>query len=148
MLSGGGVKGVALAGAVAALTDAGHEPKRVSGTSAGGVIGAMVAAGLRGAELGEVARAVKNSKFLDPALLDWVPLLVSNDGIYAGKFALQWLTDMLAVHHVHTFADIRDDDPELLPETAVQAGGHLRRPHPRATCPAALGLPPLRPRPR
>ncbi|MGI8816596.1 MAG: patatin-like phospholipase family protein [Pseudonocardia sp.] len=110
------MKGVALAGAVAALTDAGHEPKRVSGTLAGGIIGAMVAAGLRGAELGEVARAVKYSKFLDPALLDWVPLLGSNDGIYAGKFALQWLTDMLAVHHVHTFADIRDDDPELLPE--------------------------------
>jgi NTE family protein len=116
VLSGGGVKGVALAGAVAALTDAGYEPKRVSGTSAGGIIGAMVAAGLRGERLGEVGRAVDYGAFLDPAPLDWVPLLGSNDGIYSGRFALKWITEMLAAHDVYTWADIADPDPELPPE--------------------------------
>lgn len=81
VLSGGGVKGVALAGAVAALTDSGYRPKRVSGTSAGGIIGAMVAAGLRGEALGEAARALEFAKFIDPAPLDWVPVLGACDGI-------------------------------------------------------------------
>jgi NTE family protein len=116
VLSGGGVKGVALAGAVAALTEAGYEPQRVSGTSAGGIIGAMVAAGLRGAALGEEARKVDYQAFLDPAPLDWVPLLGSNDGIYAGKFALRWITDMLAALGVHTWRDLALPDTDLPPE--------------------------------
>lgn len=115
VLSGGGVKGVALAGAVAALTDAGYQPRRVSGTSAGGIIGAMVAAGLRGGTLGEAARAVDYSAFIDPAPLDWVPLLGSNDGICAGRFIHRWITEMLAAHGVRTFADIALPDPRLPP---------------------------------
>jgi NTE family protein len=113
VLSGGGVKGVALAGAVAALTDAGYEPKRISGTSAGGIIGAMVAAGLRGGALGEAARAVDYAKFIDPAPLDWVPVLGSNDGICSGEFALEWIRGMLAERGVHTWSDIRDPDSDL-----------------------------------
>ncbi|HSA41138.1 MAG TPA: patatin-like phospholipase family protein, partial [Mycobacterium sp.] len=35
VLSGGGVKGIALVGSVAALLDAGYSPHRISGTSAG-----------------------------------------------------------------------------------------------------------------
>lgn len=113
VLSGGGVKGVALAGAVAALTDAGYRPKRISGTSAGGIIGAMVAAGLRGSALGEVARAVEYAEFIDPAPLDWVPVLGSNDGICSGEFALEWIRGMLADLGVHTWADIPDPDLDL-----------------------------------
>ena len=48
VLSGGGVKGIGLVGAVAALMDAGYRVGRVSGTSAGSLVGAVVAAGARG----------------------------------------------------------------------------------------------------
>ena len=44
VLSGGGVKGVGLVGAVVALLDAGYQPQRISGTSAGSIVGAVVAA--------------------------------------------------------------------------------------------------------
>jgi NTE family protein len=116
VLSGGGVKGVSLAGAVAALTGAGYRPQRVSGTSAGGIVGAMIASGLVGEELGSVARSIDYASFLDPAPLDWVPVLGSNDGIYKGDAAREWIAGMLADRGVHTFADIADPDPSLLPE--------------------------------
>jgi hypothetical protein len=47
VLSGGGVKGVGLVGAVAALMDAGYRIQIVSGTSAGSIVGAVVAAGFK-----------------------------------------------------------------------------------------------------
>ena len=43
VLSGGGVKGIGLVGAVVALMDAGYRVQRVSGTSAGSIVGAVVA---------------------------------------------------------------------------------------------------------
>ena len=45
VLSGGGVKGIGLAGAVVALMEAGYAIQRVSGTSAGSIVGAILAAG-------------------------------------------------------------------------------------------------------
>ncbi len=44
VLAGGGVKGIGLVGAVAALIDDGYTIKRVSGTSAGAVLGSILAA--------------------------------------------------------------------------------------------------------
>ncbi|MDR3659345.1 MAG: patatin-like phospholipase family protein [Mycobacterium sp.] len=48
VLSGGGVKGIGLVGAVGALGDAGYHVGRVSGTSAGSLVGAVIAAANRG----------------------------------------------------------------------------------------------------
>lgn len=113
VLSGGGVKGVSLAGAAAALTGAGYRPQRVSGTSAGGIVGAMIASGLVGEELGAAARAIDYASFLDPATRDWVPVFGSNDGIYRGEAAHEWIAGMLADRGVRTFADLADPDPCL-----------------------------------
>jgi NTE family protein len=43
VLEGGGVKGLALVGAVTGLVDAGYSFPRVAGTSAGALVGAVVA---------------------------------------------------------------------------------------------------------
>ncbi len=51
VLSGGGVKGIGLVGAVVALMDAGYRTQRVSGTSAGSIVGAIVAAAAQGDKL-------------------------------------------------------------------------------------------------
>lgn len=45
VLSGGGVRGIAHAGVLAALTEEGIEPQIASGTSAGAIVGALWAAG-------------------------------------------------------------------------------------------------------
>ena len=44
VLEGGGVKGIALVGAVTALDEAGYSFPRVAGSSAGAVVAALVAA--------------------------------------------------------------------------------------------------------
>lgn len=51
VLSGGGVRGIAHVGVLAALRAAGVEPECVSGTSAGAIVGALYAAGYSSAEM-------------------------------------------------------------------------------------------------
>src|SRR3712207_8748571 len=45
VLEGGGVKGIALVGALSVLEEAGYRVQRVAGTSAGAIVGSLVAAG-------------------------------------------------------------------------------------------------------
>lgn len=122
VLSGGGVKGIALAGAVAALTDAGYRPWRVSGTSAGAIVGALVAAGLTGDTLSETAMRMDYQRFADRVPLDKIPLvgtglaLLADDGLYRGDYAREWVARELAELGVHTFGDLRLDDDQLPPE--------------------------------
>jgi Predicted esterase of the alpha-beta hydrolase superfamily len=71
VLSGGGVKGIGLVGAVVALMDAGYRAQRVSGTSAGSIVGAVVAAASMGDQLSpeevkELALQLDYHKFTDP----------------------------------------------------------------------------------
>jgi NTE family protein len=121
VLSGGGVKGIALAGAVAALNDAGYRPWRVSGTSAGAIVGALVAAGLTGSALTEAAMRLDYQNFADKVPLNRLPLLgpgaalLGDDGLYRGDYAREWVAQELAQLGVHTFADLALDDPQLSP---------------------------------
>ena len=52
VLSGGGVKGIGLVGAVASLLDSGYGIQRISGTSAGSLVGSVVAAAVD--DVGEI----------------------------------------------------------------------------------------------
>ena len=126
-MSGGGVKGVGLVGAVVALMDAGYVPQRVSGTSAGSIVGAVVAASaqsgqLSGAQFKDLALQLDYRKFLDPGALERVPVLgpsvalVRGNGIYKGDYARDWVRDQLAGLGVSTFGDLAVDDDELPPD--------------------------------
>jgi NTE family protein len=127
VLSGGGVKGVGLVGGVVALLDAGYAPQRVSGTSAGSIVGAVVAAAaqageLSGAQVKDLALQLDYRKFTDPGTLERIPVLgpslalVRGNGIYRGDYARDWVRDQLAGLGVITFGDLAVDDPELPPE--------------------------------
>lgn len=127
VLSGGGVKGIGLAGAVAALVDAGHEPHRISGTSAGALVGAVLAAAshagaVSAAQLRTLAMEIDYREFLDQAPLERIPLLgpawgvLSGDGIYRGDKLYRWIEHQLAVFGVLTFADLALPDSSLPPE--------------------------------
>lgn len=127
VLSGGGVKGVGLVGAIVALLDDGYEPQRISGTSAGSIVGAVVAAGvqsggLTGAQVKELALGLDYSRFTDPGALERVPLLgpsvalLRGNGIYRGDYARDWVRDQLAGLGVRTFGDLAIDDDHLPPE--------------------------------
>ncbi|MBI3228100.1 MAG: patatin-like phospholipase family protein [Mycolicibacterium cosmeticum] len=124
VLSGGGVKGVGLVGAVVALLNAGYAAQRVSGTSAGSIVGAIVAAGseLTGAEVKDLALQLDYHKFRDPVALQRLPLVggslavLRGDGMYKGDYAHGWVRSQLRGLGVETFGDLAIDDDELPPE--------------------------------
>lgn len=124
VLAGGGVKGIGLVGAVVKLMEAGYRARRVAGSSAGSIVGAIVAAAARDDRLTpdqvrELALSIDYRKFLDPGPVESVPLLgpawaiLQGSGIYRGDYAHRFIADQLRSLGVTTFADLRLDDDEL-----------------------------------
>jgi NTE family protein len=118
VLDGGGVRGIALVGALSALEEAGYEPVRVAGTSAGAVVGSLLAAGVRGAELQAAMHDLDYRRFEDmspshrvPFLGKGLSLLVAK-GVYHGRYLSSWLGQLLERHGVRTFGDLRIDDDQ------------------------------------
>ena len=74
VLEGGGVKGIALVGAIEILDEAGYTFNRVAGTSAGAVVGALVAAGMPSSDLVALMRAVDYRRFQDESWSDMIQL--------------------------------------------------------------------------
>jgi len=125
VLEGGGVKGIALAAAVATLAEAGYRFPRVAGTSAGAIVGAVVAALERRDEpmdrLAEIARTLDYRRFRDRGLPGSLlgPFGVLTDGLsvlleggaYEGDYLAGWLRGVLGDLGVRTFGDLRLDDP-------------------------------------
>ncbi|MGO4383294.1 patatin-like phospholipase family protein [Specibacter sp. RAF43] len=121
VLEGGGVKGSSLVGAVSAL--AGHgDPytfHRIAGTSAGAIVAGFLAAGMSTDQVKGIMDDLDFSNFEDEAgFLAHVPGLgraaglLLHEGLYAGGFLHEWLKETLAAQGVHTWADLRDDDPD------------------------------------
>jgi Predicted esterase of the alpha-beta hydrolase superfamily len=128
VLEGGGVKGIGLVGAYAALTEAGYEIHRIAGTSAGAIVGALIAAGMAPSELERVMREVQYRRFEDDGFVDHFGLpgkalsLMFEKGIYEGNYLRSWLDGLLTKLGKRTFGDLRIDDPgsSLPPEKAYR----------------------------
>ena len=127
VLSGGGVKGIGLVGAVVALMEDGYRAQRVSGTSAGSIVGAIVAAASMGNQLGpeevkKLALELDYHKFTDAGTLERLPVLgpslaiLRGTGIYKGDYAHDWVRSHLESLGVRTFGDLAIDDDSLPPE--------------------------------
>jgi len=124
VLSGGGVKGIGLVGAVVALLEAGYSAQRVSGTSAGSIVGAVVAAASMGESLNpeevkELALHLDYEKFTDPGPVERLPVLgpslavLRGTGIYKGDYARDWVRSQLKNLGVRTFGDLAISDDSL-----------------------------------
>ena len=128
VLSGGGVKAIGLVGAVVALGDAGYRVGRVSGTSAGSLVGAVIAAAnrhqpggpqLSGDQLRQLAMSLPYRTFLDPVRSTRIPVLgkywtaFRGQGMYGGDAIHDWVDGELRNLGVRTFGDLALDDPEL-----------------------------------
>lgn len=97
----------------------------MAGSSAGAIVGALVAAGLPVERMATVLQTLDYRKVLDRGLLDRVPLagpalsVLLENGVYEGNYVREWLGNELAALGVETFADLRYADPEAdatLPE--------------------------------
>jgi NTE family protein len=116
VLEGGGVKGIALVGALSVLEEHGFELHRVAGSSAGAIVGALAASGMPTTEMKEVVSSIDYRRFKDPGLLERFGLvgkgvsLLFEQGMYEGRFLETWLSEQLAGLGVSTFGDLRDAD--------------------------------------
>jgi NTE family protein len=107
------------------MLDAGYSVKRVSGVSAGSLVGSILAAASKGDQLTtealkELALNLPFRKFRDP----FAPLplvgqawgLLHKSGIYRGDFAREWMRSELKNLGVTTFGDLALSDKQLPPE--------------------------------
>ena len=123
VLEGGGVKGIGLIGAFEKLHAKGYRPRRVAGTSAGAIVGSLLAAGMPVETLLATMRSLDYKKFRDEGFVDRLgkigktASLVLEQGIYEGDFLRDWLADELERLGVRTFADLKVTEPwaEKLP---------------------------------
>lgn len=76
-LSGGGVRGIAHLGVLKALNEAGIFPQRVSGTSAGAIVGSLYCQGYSPEHIFELIVNTRFLKFLRPAV-SWKGILKMN----------------------------------------------------------------------
>lgn len=130
VLEGGGVKGIALAGAVTTLAADGYRFPRIAGTSAGAILGGVAAALQQAGEpleyLRELAGSMDYRGFADRSKLGRYagPLtfavdfgsLVTDRGIYRGDVLLAFVTAELERLGVRTWGDLRlppDEDTSL-----------------------------------
>jgi NTE family protein len=125
VLEGGGVKGLALAGAMQAFGEAGYTFARVGGTSAGALVGSVLAALARRGEpasrLVDIAKTLDFRRFPDRGfpgrylgplapVADGLSVLFE-DGAYQGDYLRHWLAGVLKDLGVETFVDLRTYDP-------------------------------------
>jgi len=112
VFEGGGIRGIGLAGAAAAVMDSGYRFERVAGTSAGALAASLIAADYTADEL---RRQV--AKIDWPSLLDGVPglriplvgkhiALLGGGGLYRGARLQRVWGRLLAEKGVSTFGDL------------------------------------------
>ncbi|MET9021124.1 patatin-like phospholipase family protein [Actinopolymorpha sp. NPDC004070] len=127
VLEGGGVKGIGLVGAVGTFAKSGYGFRRIAGTSAGALVGAVVA-GLQVAgepldRLEEIARTLDYRRFRDRGrvgnvvgeVADRVGLgllvdgmsLAAESGMFEGKYLHDWMAGVLKDLGVTRFGDLR-----------------------------------------
>lgn len=125
VLEGGGVKGIALVGALEVLEERGYHVNRIAGSSAGAIAGTLVAAGIPARTMAEILRGVDYRRFRDgPFWLRFLPgkalSILLHNGIYLGKYLTEWLETQLrefdTTFVTGTFSDVpyRDPDPERI----------------------------------
>ena len=117
VLEGGGVKGVAIIGAVLALDEAGFRFRRVAGTSAGAIAAALVAANVAaGKPLAGVRDQIESIDYrrftAEPATpVGQLRALMKKLGMHSSEYLVTWLGDILDDIGITKFGQLRR--PEL-----------------------------------
>jgi len=118
VFEGGGVKGIALVGAVSAIEND-YEIIYHAGTSAGAIVAALLAAGYDAAGVKQKINALDFNKIEDGSLIEKIPFVgpildeLSKMGLYKGDFFLKTMREYLAERGVSTFRSFRRPEEEL-----------------------------------
>ena len=117
VFEGGGVKGIALVGALSVLEERGFIPQRLAGTSSGAIVAALRVAGYTAGELREIVQNLDYRNFLDTSWENRVPFVgaplsvLLDLGIYEGEAVYEFVRDLLAARGIKTFGDLAEIEP-------------------------------------
>jgi len=120
VFAGGGVKGIALAGAIGAFERAGYKWQRIAGTSAGSIVAALLAAGYDSAELKHIMRTMRFDRLLGRGRLHRIPLvgpalhLLLKQGLYSSDPLEQWMNELLLRKKIATFDHLPQDKLKII----------------------------------
>lgn len=109
---GGGVKGIALLGAIYYLEEQGYKFERFAGTSVGAIVTSLLAVGYSGKELKDMLLNLNLKNFYDKNKLTFLPLigytvsLLKNKGIFSGNSIEAYLTNLYKLKGKTKFKDI------------------------------------------
>lgn len=95
VLGGGGVKGVAHAGAWRALREAGVKVSEIVGTSIGALVGASIAGGAGPDRLAEQARSLEKSDIVDINRWALLPMGIRQVSIFRGEALREYIREVL-----------------------------------------------------
>src|SRR5690554_243687 len=108
VFEGGGVKGIAIVGAIHAAMRYGFQFHEVAGTSSGAIIASLLAAGYTSEQLHEIISETpfqqfvkSNTRWLGPGLR-----LLLREGLYSGDPLEHWIYELLAKKGIYTFGDL------------------------------------------
>ncbi|MFC4599215.1 patatin-like phospholipase family protein [Cohnella hongkongensis] len=112
VFEGGGVRGIALAGAVRSAEKRGIVFRQVAGTSSGSIVAALLAAGYTADEMKSAIEQTPlrsllyRSRLFDLKLVGPASRIFWRKGLYSSKKLEQWVAGLLAVKGVRTFGDL------------------------------------------
>lgn len=92
VLSGGGAKGFAHAGAIKALEEFGIKPDIISGTSAGTVVGALYCSGKKPEEIKDI--------FLDKSASDFMSISIPKSGLFKTDGFIKFLEKNIRIKNI------------------------------------------------
>jgi NTE family protein len=106
VFKGGGVKGIALVGALTAAEEQGFRWPAVAGTSAGAITAALVAAGYSAEELKPILFSLDFNKFKDGHFP--IITMLRKEGMYKGQYVIDWLEGLFVAKTGKQNATFRD----------------------------------------
>ena len=127
---GGGVKGIALVGALLYFEEYGYIWKKVAGTSVGAIVASLVAVGYTAKEIYDIMLKIDYREFADKNTLQSIPLigppisLFYSKGIHAGAYVERFLSEKFEQKGKKYFKDIYENGESKLKVIASDVTRH------------------------
>ena len=127
---GGGVKGIALVGALLYFEEYGYVWKKVAGTSVGAIVASLVAVGYTAKEIYDIMLKIDYREFADKNTLQSIPLigppisLFYSKGIHAGDYVENFLSEKFEQKGKKYFKDIYENGESKLKVIASDVTRH------------------------
>jgi NTE family protein len=113
VFQGGGVKGIALAGALQKLDEMGVQFTAVCGTSAGAIVASLYAAGYTAQEMKELLETTAFDQLLDSPRMKYLSF-IRRKGLYRSNQVYEWLYHNLKKKGVVHFQDLSGVDLKIV----------------------------------